>query len=188
MYIVLLCAIFVICVCVYIRNAIVKSENAVKRSWADVASFERQKVKILDELIPMIESYNAFEQSTLTQITALRQNILDLSHDKENTGKLEDIEQQTSQLMKMINIQIEAYPELKSSDIYQNVMQQIDEQNSTVTASINIFNRNVEHFNNMIQVFPNNLINSIALSRKPIRPFKDRAQSNFDYQPNFHVS
>ena len=37
-----------------------------------------------------------------------------------------------------------------------------------------------------IEVFPNNLINTMTLSKKAIRPFRDNlATDNFDYKPNF---
>ena len=171
---------------IMIRNSIVKNENATKRAWADVASFERQKVKILDDLTPLIEKYSTFEQGTMTQITALRQNILKLNTERQDVGTLEQIEQQTSQLLKGINVQVEAYPELKANEIYQKVMREITNQNENVGASITIFNRNVEHFNNSIQIFPNNLVNSMTLNKKPLKPFNDRLQdTNFDYKPNF---
>ena len=65
------------------------------------------------------------------------------------------------------------------------MMDDIQEQNEML-CWITIFNRNVELFNNHIQVFPNNLINTLTLSKKEIRPFRDNlATENFDYKPNF---
>ncbi len=171
---------------IMIRNAIVKNENATKRAWADVATFERQKVKILDDLQPLIDRYGEFEQTTMTQISALRQNILNLNSTKQDVQQLEQIEQQTSQLLKGIHVQVEAYPELKANEIYQKLMHEITDQNQNVGAAINIFNRNVEYFNNSIQIFPNNIVNSMSLNRKPLKPFQDRVMDNgFDYKPNF---
>lgn len=170
---------------VMIRNRIVKNENAAKRAWSDVTTFERQKVKILDDLTPLADRYSAFEQNTLTQISALRQNIIDLRGDQQDIAQLEKIEQQTDQLIKAIHVQVEAYPELKANEIYQTLMHEITQQNENVGAAISIFNRNVEHFNNGIQIFPNNVVNGFTLNRKPLKPFRDRVQSHFDYKPNF---
>lgn len=171
---------------IVIRNNIVKNENAAKRAWSDVASFERQKVKILDDLQPLIDRYGDFEQSTMTQISALRQNILNLNQNTQDVAKLEQIEQQTSQLLKGIHVQVEAYPELKANEVYQKLMHEITDQNENVGAAISIFNRNVEHFNNSIQIFPNNVVNSMSLNKKPLKPFQDRVMdSGFDYKPNF---
>ncbi|OUY08744.1 LemA family protein [Acinetobacter populi] len=183
----LIIIIFIVVIFIMIRNNIVKNENATKRAWADVASFERQKVKILDDLQPLIDRYGEFEQTTMTQISALRQNILNLNSDKQDVRQLEQIEQQTSQLLNGIHVQVEAYPELKANEIYQKLMHEITEQNENVGAAISIFNRNVEHFNNSIQIFPNNVVNSLTLNRKALKPFQDRVMNNgFDYKPNFH--
>ncbi|TXJ09472.1 MAG: LemA family protein [Acinetobacter sp.] len=168
-----------------IRNNIVKNENATKRAWSDVTTFERQKVKILDDLTPLIDRYGEFEKTTMTQISALRQNILNLKNDTQDVRQLEQIEQQTQQLLTGIHVQVEAYPELKANEIYQKLMHEITEQNENVGAAISIFNRNVEHFNNGIQIFPNNIVNNMTLNRKALKPFEDRVQSHFDYKPNF---
>lgn len=183
---ILIIAVVLVIAFIVIRNNIVKNENATKRAWADVATFERQKVKILDDLTPLIESYGQFEQGTMTQITALRQNIMKLNTERQDVNTLEQIEQQTSQLLKGMNIQVEAYPELKANEIYQKLMHEITNQNENVGAAISIFNRNVEHFNNSIQVFPNNIVNGMTLNKKELKPFQDRTQdTNFDYKPNF---
>jgi LemA protein len=50
---------------IYIRNSIVRHYNAAQRAWADVATYERQKVKVLDGLVPLVEQYAGFEKSTL---------------------------------------------------------------------------------------------------------------------------
>ena len=46
----LLLIIAAIVACVMIRNNIVRHHNASIRAWSDVASYERQKIKILDGL------------------------------------------------------------------------------------------------------------------------------------------
>lgn len=186
MEILLILVVIVVVVFILIRNKIVKNENATKRAWSDVATFERQKVKILDDLTPLIDRYGEFEKTTMTQISALRQNIMNLNSNKQDVRQLEQIEQQTAQLMKGIHVQVEAYPELKANEIYQKLMKEITGQNENVGAAISIFNRNVEHFNNSIQIFPNNVVNGLTLNRKALKPFEDRIQSNFDYKPNFH--
>ena len=88
--------------------------------------------------------------------------------------------------MKSLNVVVENYPELKANQLYAKMMDDIQEQNENVGAAITIFNRNVEAFNNTIEVFPNNIINTMTLAKKAIRPFSDPVvNQNFDYKPNF---
>lgn len=171
---------------IMIRNNIIRHHNASIRAWADVASFERQKVKILEGLAPLVEQYAQFEQGTLAQVTELRQNIVQLKTDSTDISRLQQIEALSKQLMQSLNVIVENYPELKADQIYLKMMQEIEEQNENVGAAITIFNRNVEVFNNYIQIFPNNLINTATTGKKPIRVFRDVSTAqNFDYRPNF---
>ncbi|WP_180110504.1 MULTISPECIES: LemA family protein [unclassified Acinetobacter] len=171
---------------IMIRNSIVRHHNATIRAWSDVASYERQKIKILDGLQPLVEQYSNFEQGTLAKVTELRQNIMNLNVNSTDVSQLQRIEALNQDLMRSLNVVVENYPELKANDIYLKMMNEIEEQNENVGAAITIFNRNVELFNNHIQVFPNNIINTLLLSKKAVRPFRDQAVSqNFDYRPNF---
>lgn len=54
---------------VVIRNNIVRYFNATKRAWAEVANFERQKVKTLESLEQTLAQYTQFEKSTLEKVT-----------------------------------------------------------------------------------------------------------------------
>ena len=182
----LLLIIAAIVACVMIRNNIVRHHNASIRAWSDVASYERQKVKILDGLQPLVEQYSSFEKGTLEKVTELRQQILNLNMQETDVSRLQHIESLSKDLMKNLSVVVENYPELKADTLYAKMMDDIQEQNENVGAAISIFNRNVEAFNNNIQIFPNNLVNSVTLSKKTIRPFSDSiAMQNFDYRPNF---
>ena len=171
---------------VHIRNTIVRYFNATKRAWAEVANFERQKVKTLESLESMLNQYTQFEKSTLEKVTQLRQQILNLNVNNTDISQLQQIEKMSQELIRSLNVVVENYPELKADSLYSKMMDDIQEQNENVGAAISIFNRNVEVFNNQIEVFPNNIINTMTLSKKTIRPFRDNLVTNkFDYKPNF---
>lgn len=181
-------AIFVLIIVwgVMVRNNIVRYFNATRRSWAEVANFERQKIKTLESLEQTLQQYTNFEKSTLEQVTELRQQILNLNINEADVSQLQRVERLSQDLMKSLNVVVENYPELKADQLYAKMMDDIQEQHENVGAAISIFNRNVETFNNNIQVFPNNWVNTITLAKKPIRPFSDqKAMQNFDYRPNF---
>ncbi|WP_151765716.1 LemA family protein [Acinetobacter colistiniresistens] len=168
------------------RNNIVRYFNATKRAWSEVANFERQKVKTLEALEATLDQYTQFEKSTLEKVTELRQQILNLNVNDTDISQLQQIEKMSKELIRSLNVVVENYPELKADALYSKMMDDIQEQNENVGAAITIFNRNVEQFNNQIEVFPNNLINTLTLSKKPIRPFQDHlVTENFDYKPNF---
>ena len=51
----LLVVIVLVMLGIMIRNNIVRHQNATISAWADVTSFERQKLKTLEELAPVVE-------------------------------------------------------------------------------------------------------------------------------------
>jgi LemA protein len=184
-FILLLIAAFIGAV-VWIHNHIIRHFNATIRAWADVTTYERQKLKTLEELSPILEKYTDMEKSTLEKVTELRQNVMNLNINQADVGQLQKIEALSKEVMRSLNVVVENYPELKANELYLKMMHEVDEQNENVAAGITIFNRNVEAFNNYIQVFPNHLINTSFSKKKPIRAFKDNnAAQRFDYRPNF---
>lgn len=169
---------------IMIRNHIVRYFNAIQRAWAEVANFERLKIKTLEALEITLEQFTDFEKTTLEKVTELRQNILNLNEKDADLSHLQHIEKLNTELRKSLNVVVESHPELKADSLYLKMMNEIDEQNENVSAAITIFNRNVEAFNNTIQIFPNNIVNTLTLSKKAVRPFSDSVIHNFEYKPN----
>lgn len=171
---------------IFSYNGTVKQYNAVKRAWANVNNYERQKVKILESLQPQVEQYASYEKGLMTQITELRSNIHKLDEGDPRADRLQEIETKTSEVMKGLSITMENYPDLKANTVFLNLMDEIASQNENVGAAISIFNRNVEQFNARIKMFPHNLINASLNRKHHIDEFSDStAEENIEYQPEF---
>jgi len=170
---------------VTIYNGIVSRKNAVERAWAGVISQERQKTKILPELEKLVSEHKEFESTILSDITKLRSKLTNLNESTIDTSSLKEIESLMAKVQGGINVTMEAYPDLKTASLMNNMMREISEQEENVGASIRIFNQNVEAFNEGIEVFPNNLVNNILNKQARILVFADpQASQSFDYKPN----
>ncbi len=167
-----------------IYNVIVKNKNAVIRSWASIIAQERQKSKILEPLEELTREFVGVESDILVKVTSLRASISEIDKSTPNMKHLQSIENMGSELMKGLNISVEAYPELKSSNLYLKLMDEIAEQQEEVGASIRIFNRNIEIMNNSIEEFPNSLVNNILNKQSKMDSFSDsKSESNFEFNP-----
>ena len=186
MYVLLAIVVIVIFIIIGVHNRIIGNFNASQRAWADVATYERQKVTILDGLEPLISQYSNFESDTLKTITQLRNSISNLSQNNLDVDALQNIQAETKLLMDKVSIVVENYPDLKANEIYLKLMKEITDQNENVGAAISIFNRNVEIFNNSIEVFPNSMVNNMISKKVKIQPFTDSSvDKNIEYKPNF---
>ena len=125
MIIVLLVLIIVTVAIIMIRNNIVRHHNASIRAWSDVATYERQKIKVLDDLAPLVEQYSSFEKGTLEKVTELRQNILNLNLNTSDVSQLQRVESLSKELMRNLNVVVENYPELKANELYLKMMSEL---------------------------------------------------------------
>lgn len=169
-----------------IHNSIIKKYNTVKQAWADVLAQERQVLKILPKLNELLESHANYEKSTLVEVTQLRSSINKLNDGEINTSALSEVQDLNKKVRSGFNATFEAYPELKQSDLYKNLMAETTEQEENVGASIRIFNSNVNRFNTGIEVFPNSMVNSIFTQKTSVAEFTDSdAADEIEYKPEF---
>ncbi len=168
---------------VVIYNGIVTRLNAVERGWANVITQERQKNKMIPHLEQVTEQFKQHEMGLQSSIAELRSGLARLQPGTIDTAALQQVEGSTQKLMQGLNIAVEAYPELKASEVFNNLMREIAEQQENIGAAIRIFNQNVEDFNNGIEVFPNSLVNSLLNKKTRVIPFHDsEAEAGFEYK------
>ncbi|MGU3350069.1 MULTISPECIES: LemA family protein [Pseudomonas] len=167
-----------------IYNGIIGGHNRVQRAWSDVLVYERQKTKVLDQLQKVLADFMVYEASLLEKITGLRSAVNALPAGA-NGNALTTVETATRELMGGLRIAFEAYPDLKASEAANNMMREISEQQENVGAAITIYNRNVELFNNAIEMFPGSVINGLFNKKTRVTPFTDtEASQSFSYTPN----
>ena len=154
-------------------NGIVGSKNRVKRSWSDVLAHLQKKIKVLPALEEKLKEHKEYESGILKQIVDLRQQAGKLSSNSPSPHDLESVEKQFSSVMKSLQVTVENYPDLKSSELYKSVMAEIVEQQEDITAGITIYNRNVEDFNNRLTMFPSSLVNSVLNRENELDSFND---------------
>ncbi|MGM0766673.1 MAG: LemA family protein [Pseudomonadota bacterium] len=166
-------------------NGIINRKNAVKRAWSDVITQERQKNKILPELQKSVDQYTGFESGLQSKITQLRSKLNELQDNAPDAAKLQQVEKLSEKVMHGIQVSMEAYPDLKASELFNNLMREISEQQEHIGAAIRIFNYNVEQFNNGIQNFPANMVNGMLNKEVQLNTFTDtEASEGFEFRPN----
>ncbi len=172
---------------IVIHNGIISRMNAVARAWADVVVQERQKNNIIPNLEKVVEQYRQHEASLFEKITELRSSLKQLNTDNVDLKTLADTQAKTTMLLNGLYAVAENYPDLKASQVFNNLMAEITEQQENIGAAIRIFNQNVESFNNGIEVFPNSMINSWFNKKRKLQTFSDSvAQGGFEYTPDIH--
>ncbi len=167
-------------------NKIIACYNSVKQAWADVLVQERQRGRIIVELEKILDKHTAYEKSVQENITRLRQGLAGLNENTIDPKAQNNVDLAHKELMKSISVAVENYPELKASESFAKMMNEISNQEENVGAALRIFNANVNDFNSLIQSVPSNVVNNVFHKKLPIDTFSDKtASASFDYKPNF---
>jgi len=175
-----------IIVIVSLRNGIVSAKNRVKRAWADVIAYQRKKLNVIPALEKGLKDHQAYELGVMRDLTALRSSVAKLSADAVNVSQLHEVDQHSKSLLSGLRVAVEAYPVLKTSELYAGWMRELAEAEENIAAAIVIFNSTVQGFNDRIQEFPGNLVNSWFNHELPLDTFTDSAaQGGFEYKPTF---
>lgn len=104
----------------------------------------------LTKIAETVVSYATHEKDTLSQITSMRQGLSNQQSNAERLNTYAEIEKK----LDGINIQVEAYPELKASDNYMQLQRTINDLEEKLSASRRTYNGNVTSYNTTIATFP----------------------------------
>ena len=93
-----------------IYNGFIQKRNRVQDAWAQIDVQLKRRYDLIPNLVNTVKGYRDFEKSTLTQVTALRSQIVSGS-----VQQKAEANNQLSQALKIIFAVAENYPDLKAS-------------------------------------------------------------------------
>jgi len=152
--IVLLPAIFVIVA----YNSFVTLRNLVKNSWSNIDTELRRRYDLIPNLVETVKGYAAHERSVLETVTAARARAV------ASTGSPSSQARDENQLvgaLKSLFAVAERYPNLKASDNFLKLQQELVNTEDRIQAARRFYNGNVKDLNTRCDMFPSNVIASI---------------------------
>lgn len=151
MVVIVLLALFII----GIYNRIVRGKNEVKNAWSQIDVQLKRRHDLIPNLVETVKGYMKHESQTLEAVIKARQQAVHISGDAAEQGRLEGI---LSQTLKSLFAVSESYPDLKANQNFLSLQEEITTTENKIGFARQFFNDAVLKFNNMIQVFPNNII------------------------------
>ena len=137
---------------VMMYNGFVQKRNRVQDAWAQIDVQLKRRYDLIPNLINTVKGYAGYEKRVLTQVTALRSSII--------TGSVQqkaDANNQLSQALKSIFAVAENYPDLKASQNFQMLQQELESTEDKIAFVRTSYNDYVLDYNNAIMEFPGNI-------------------------------
>ncbi len=148
----LIIAILVIYIIV-MYNIFIKKLNSVKHAKSGIEIYLMQRFNLIPNLIKCTKEYTNYEEKIFEKITKLRTEYVKQKELKK--GEVLDTE------INNIMIILENYPELKANEQFINIQKNLTKMENQIQAARRIYNNEVEKYNNIITIFPNNILAKI---------------------------
>jgi LemA protein len=136
-----------------IYNGLVSFRNNRENAFADIDVQLKQRHDLIPQLLGAVRGYMEHERGTLEAITNARQKAISAAGINEKIAA----EQELGAALKGLSIQVEAYPDLKASQNFIQLQNEISDIENKLAAVRRYFNAATKELNIAVQKFPNNI-------------------------------
>ena len=140
-----------------VRNGLATSVTGINGKWGEVETQYQRKKNLFDNVIATIKGSAKNEDTTLIKIVQMRSKIPN-NIDQNNPQALADANRQFDQLKSSINISVEAYPTIQTTQQYRDFEAQIEGTENRIAVAIRDWNQAITDYNTKIVRFPNNIL------------------------------
>ena len=139
---------------ILIYNRLVRLRNRTANAWSQVDVQLRKRYDLVPNLVETVKGYASHEQAVFDEVTRLRAAAQGASS-VEGQARAENA--LTAALGRLFAV-AEDYPDLRASQNFQQLQGQLDEIESNVAVSRQVYNDTVLTYQNAIETVPNNIV------------------------------
>ncbi len=155
-------------------NRLVRLRNRTDNAWAQIDVQLRRRHDLIPNLVETVKGYASHEQGTLEAVVQAR-NAAVAAGDIAEKAQAENL--LTGALRRLFAL-AEAYPELRASENFRSLQEQLAETENKIAVSRQIYNDITLTFNNAVQTVPSNVVASLAgFSPRPYFEVEEDARS-----------
>lgn len=154
-----------------VNNTYVTKDQNVATAKSNISKEEQRRVDLFNNLVDAVQDARTFEAETQTKIAEARTQA--------NGGNVE-------QAQLTLSAVVEAYPEIKSIDLYKNTMTEFSITENRLAGYREQFNNDTRDFNIYVQGFPQTIFLSLLGKDKSQKPLLDFNVDNAEARDLFN--
>jgi LemA protein len=156
---------------VSIYNRLVRLRNNREQAFADIDVQLKQRHDLIPQLVDSVKGYMGHERGVLTDITEARANAMKATTINEKIAA----ENKLSTALDGLKVSVEAYPDLKASQNFMDLQNEISDIENKLAAARRFFNSATKELNVATEMFPSNLIATLFnFKREPMFELGDQ--------------
>lgn len=122
----------------------VASQEEVNKTFADVQAAYQRRADLVPNLVATVKGAAENEKSILVQVTQARAGIV-------NAKTPEDLELAGRQINTAINLAFEAYPQIRSTENFQDLQSQLEGTENRINVARTRYNESVASYNTYVR-------------------------------------
>lgn len=159
MGLIILIALIVIVVAVYISmyNGLQRAKVNTDESWSQIDVQLKRRNDLIPNLVETTKGYAKHERETLSKVVELRNQMVALPADVDPQKKME-LSNQLTDSLKSIFALAENYPDLKASQNFTQLQEELTNTENKIAYSRQLFNSSAAVYNQKLLTFPSNVV------------------------------
>lgn len=139
---------------VALYNGLIRRRNQVDESWSDIDVQLKRRYDLIPNLIETVKGYMQHERNTLESVTQARVAAMGAKTVTEHA----QAENMLTESLKSLFAVSENYPDLKASQNFSKLQDELSDTENKIQASRRFYNGNVRDYNTAIQSVPTNVV------------------------------
>lgn len=139
---------------IIVYNSLAAKKANVQNAFAGIDVQLKKRCDLVPNLVSSVKAYMKHESGTLEKLTELRTRAASATDPAERLS----LDREMSGVLKNVMVQVEAYPDLKSSANVIQLQRSLNEIEEQISAARRAYNSAVTEYNLAIRIFPNNLL------------------------------
>jgi len=139
---------------IFAYNNLVTLKNRTQEAWSDIDVQLKRRYDLIPNLIETVKGYAEYEKGVFEEVTKARTAAIN-ANGVEEQGKAENM---LTGALKSVFAVAESYPDLKASENFQKLQDELTDTENKIQASRRYYNTNVLDLNIKVEQFPSNII------------------------------
>ena len=136
-------------------NRLVHLRQQVNEAWSDIQVQMKRRYNLIPNLVETVKGYAGHEKSTLEEVTKARNMAMASTGSPASQAGAENM---LSGALKSLFALSESYPDLKASDNFRELQDDLAEMEDHIQKARRYYNGTARMINVMVQQFPSNLV------------------------------
>ncbi len=150
---------------VSLYNRLVRLRNGREQAFADVDVQLKQRHDMIPQLVEAVRGYMQHERGVLTEVTEARAAAMKATTINEKIST----ETRLSTALDGLKVAVEAYPDLKASQNFLDLQNEISDIENKIASARRFFNSATKELNVATEVFPSNIVATLFnFKREPM--------------------